>query len=55
MYHYQHNVMGEQLTGKMVASADVLDAAVRHLVFSLGPGEDLCALHLAENISNVIY
>ena len=29
MYHYQHNVMGEQLTGKMVASADVLDAAVR--------------------------
>ena len=28
MYHYQHNVMGEQLTGKMSASA-----AVRQLVF----------------------
>ena len=33
MYQYQHNVMGEQLTGKMAASADVLDAAVRQLVF----------------------
>ena len=33
MYHDQHNVMGELLTGKMAASADVLDAAVRHLVF----------------------
>ena len=33
MYHYQHNVMGEQLTGKMSASADFLDAAVRQLVF----------------------
>ena len=33
MYHYQHNVMGEQLTGKMSASADILDAAVRQLVF----------------------
>ena len=33
MYHYQHNVLGEQLTGKMAASADVLDAGVRHLVF----------------------
>ena len=25
--------MGEQLTGKMSASADILDAAVRQLVF----------------------
>ena len=27
MYHYQHNVISEQLTGKMSASADILDAA----------------------------
>ena len=33
MNHYQHNVIGEQLSGKMAASADVVDAAVRQLVF----------------------
>jgi hypothetical protein len=39
MYHYQHNVMGEQLTGRMAVSADVLDAAVRHFYISTHVGE----------------
>ena len=34
MYHYQHNVMGERLTvARWPPCADVVDSAVRHLVF----------------------